>query len=355
MLGIRQNDNIWQVANKAFDLMDEHQITPTPKNFELWFAFCADIIPDLTRKMAEHLEKRGTISFEVGQALHEQFFGSNRLEDTMEVAGGLMERSLERIQKMVAAANVGASRYGKSLEKISAQISETHNPDELKTIIGSVHNQTAQMVRMNGQLEKRLLASTKEIQDLRGHLKKLREEAYTDGLTQLGNRRAFDKQLENYVKDVNQNSGFLTVILTDIDHFKKFNDTYGHPLGDQVLRLVARCVQESVGDTDFAARYGGEEFVVLLPGSTLAQAIKVAEKIRGRVAGKTIFNRKTNQDLGQVTLSLGVAEYTIGESADHMVRRADDALYLAKREGRNCVRTQQSIPQKADPAGTPHT
>jgi len=131
--------------------------------------------------------------------------------------------------------------------------------------------------------------------------------------------------------------------MIDIDFFKKFNDTYGHQLGDQVLKLVAKTIIECVDDTDTAARYGGEEFSVVLPGNTIAQAIEKAETIRKTVAGRKVTNRTTGKVLGQVTLSVGVALFRPGETAGQLIHRADESLYFAKHNGRNRVGVETDL------------
>ncbi len=129
----------------------------------------------------------------------------------------------------------------------------------------------------------------------------------------------------------------LSLLLLDIDHFKQFNDTYGHTIGDHVLKLLATTLRESIKGQDTAARYGGEEFAVILPRTAAADACKLAENIRQRVTSKSVVNRKTGGTFGRVNVSIGVAEMRLGEPIRRFVERADQALYTAKRTGRNRV------------------
>ena len=125
--------------------------------------------------------------------------------------------------------------------------------------------------------------------------------------------------------------------MTDIDHFKTFNDTWGHLTGDQVLRLVAMSLKQNVKGQDIAARYGGEEFAVILPNTVLRSALTVADHIRRAVMSKELMKRSTGQNLGRVTISLGVATARKGDTAQSLIARADACLYAAKRNGRNRV------------------
>ena len=123
--------------------------------------------------------------------------------------------------------------------------------------------------------------------------------------------------------------------MLDIDYFKKFNDTYGHQVGDQVLKLVASTLKTGVKGGDIVARYGGEEFAIILPKTTKENAFTVAEHVRDSVSSKDIINRGTGKVLGQIRLSVGVSEYKPGESIEDLIERADKALYEAKNNGRN--------------------
>ena len=137
--------------------------------------------------------------------------------------------------------------------------------------------------------------------------------------------------------EARSNDGALSLMLTDIDHFKKFNDTYGHLTGDQVLRLVAQAVKQNVKGQDIAARYGGEEFAVILPQTPLRQALTVADHIRRAVVAKELIKRSTGENLGRVTISVGVATLHKSETTQALLERADACLYAAKRSGRNLV------------------
>jgi diguanylate cyclase len=125
--------------------------------------------------------------------------------------------------------------------------------------------------------------------------------------------------------------------MLDIDHFKSFNDNYGHLTGDQVLRLVGMSLKQSIKGQDFTARYGGEEFAVVLPNTPLRQAIIVADNIRRMVMSKELKKKSTGEILGRVTLSAGVSTIKTGEDSDALIERADACLYAAKRNGRNRV------------------
>jgi diguanylate cyclase len=193
------------------------------------------------------------------------------------------------------------------------------------------------MEESNQQLEARLASSKQEITDLQNNLETVRNESLTDPLTQLYNRKYFDDSLTQAIEEAHAKDEPLALMMTDIDHFKAFNDNYGHLTGDQVLRLVALAVKQNVKGQDTAARYGGEEFAVVLPNTVLRSAITVGDHIRRAVMTKELMKRSTGEHLGRVTVSVGVATLRKGDCIQSLIERTDSCLYAAKRHGRNRV------------------
>jgi len=207
----------------------------------------------------------------------------------------------------------------------------------IKTLIDQVISATRAMEARSKTLELQLQTSSQEVGELRERLESVRRESLTDQLTGLSNRKAFDSELQASIESSIETGEPLTLLMADIDHFKSFNDTWGHQTGDQVLRLVSNCLSENVKGRDTAARYGGEEFAVILPQTPLANAINLAEQIRGKVESKKLVKKSTGDILGVITVSIGVTQYDLNESAEDFVKRADTCLYAAKRAGRNRI------------------
>jgi diguanylate cyclase len=189
-----------------------------------------------------------------------------------------------------------------------------------------------EIIAANQKLQARLVDAEQKIQSQAEELRTQQTEARTDSLTKLANRRAFDDCLEKGMARYRKEGRPLSLLLFDVDHFKNFNDTYGHQAGDEVLRHVANTLSKTAKSTDLACRYGGEEFGLVMPNTSINQARVAAERIREAIElTKVNFEGKTLN----VTASMGVAEIAKSDDVSRLIRRSDEAIYCSKRAGRN--------------------
>jgi diguanylate cyclase len=271
------------------------------------------------------------------EQIYANFISPTRLTDKIDTVGARVMDEINQVMAMMDAASGTASNYSESLADVSNRLSSTKDRDGIRAIVESLVQTATEMKKDNHKLEQRLSQSKQEINQLQENLEVVRNESLTDPLTGLANRKYFDMSLAEALEATAERSEPLSLVMTDIDHFKSFNDTWGHLTGDQVLRLVAMSVKQNVKGQDIAARYGGEEFALVLPNTVLRSAITVADHIRRAVMSKELMKRSTGQNLGRVTISLGVATARKGDTMQSLIARADACLYAAKRNGRNRV------------------
>lgn len=171
--------------------------------------------------------------------------------------------------------------------------------------------------------------------------------ATLDALTGFNNRRQLEERIKQEVSSAKRQKRNLCAIMTDVDFFKSANDTYGHAVGDLVLKTIARVIKMQLRDYDIAGRYGGEEFSIILPYTKLSEAQMVAERLRKAVEKTKIDISKVNSDVTEknigVTISLGVAEYSTDDDENTLLQKADKALYKAKENGRNRVESYEKV------------
>jgi diguanylate cyclase len=309
----------------------------TPRNYEIWYSYATGYSPSLNQTINETLARSGTLTDTDLEQIYANFISPTRLTDKIDNVGARVMDEINQVMSMMDAATGSANTYTESLADVSNKLGNTKDRDGIRAIVESLVQTASEMKKDNHKLEERLSASKQEINQLQENLEVVRNESLTDPLTGLSNRKFFDLSLSEALDASIEHSEPLSLVMTDIDHFKTFNDTWGHLTGDQVLRLVAMSVKQNVKGQDIASRYGGEEFALVLPNTVLRSAITVADHIRRAVMSKELMKRSTGQNLGRVTISLGVATARKGDTAQTLIARADACLYAAKRNGRNRV------------------
>ncbi len=321
----------------------------SPRHFEIWYTYATGYNPSLNQMINETLSRNGTLREADIEQIYETYISPSRFTDRIDRVGSKVMDEIEQVMAMIGAAAGTASNYSENLANVSKKLSPDADDPTVRTIVESLVAATAEMQQNNQALEARLSASKQEIDQLQEHLETVRTESLTDPLTTLANRKSFDDALARAIAEARAGNEHLSLLMTDVDHFKKFNDTFGHLTGDQVLRLVAISVKQNVKGQDIAARYGGEEFAVVLPNTVLRDAMTVGDHIRCAVMAKELMKRSTGEHLGRVTISVGVAALRPDDTPQTLIERADGCLYAAKRSGRNQV-IGESDPAAASPA-----
>ena len=324
-------------ADIALGQMKALRQPATPRNYELWYAYATGHHPALNQQVNATIKAKGTISEAELIQIYESHLSPTRLSEQIEEVGSQVKGEIDQVMAMIDAAAGSANSYSESLAGMTEQLGQSKDREGLRAIVETLVQTSKKMELSNQQLEERLTASKREISELQENLEVVRTESRTDPLTQLANRKFFDVTLEKSMAEAREKGEPMSLVLTDIDHFKAFNDSFGHLTGDQVLRLVAMSMKQNVKGQDMAARYGGEEFAIILPNTVLRAANTVADHIRRAVMTKEFMKRSTGEHLGRITISAGVSMLRKDDTAQSLIERADACLYAAKRHGRNRV------------------
>ncbi|WMT88723.1 GGDEF domain-containing protein [Pelagibacterium sp. 26DY04] len=333
-------------ANAAFALLKRSQIPPFPVYFELFYTYATGANTDLNAEINAILAQ-GPLSIETASALCERFLKISDIEDKLRAISQMMSQKISDVNQAIDIAMETADSYSGSLQQASGDLEAGIDKDALKMLSSRLLQETRRMQDMNRRLEAELENSKDDISLLQRDLDEVRKESMLDPLTKIPNRKRFDEQFAIELERMESSNASLSLLVFDIDHFKAFNDTYGHLTGDQVLRLVAQVLRANLKGRDMPARFGGEEFIAILPETSLDGAISVAENIRRSVQAKELLKRSTNEKLGRITLSVGAAQWREGDTVASLIERADKYLYAAKRAGRNRVMSERDVPGAA--------
>jgi diguanylate cyclase len=327
------------IAKIALDHIAALDLPADPPSFALWYAYAAAQNPRINQQINDLLAGNAELSVAAIDRICEEHLSPLSFLPRLEKVGDDLATEVDHIVDLVEAATGSAAAYRADLTHADRELGRPVDRDAIRKIVQTLVQSTSEMEYRNSTLETALKVSKQVIEDLKKDVDRIRGESLRDPLTSLSNRSHFEQTLAQSIATLSgaaEQTSF-SMLLIDIDHFKKFNDTHGHQIGDDVLRLIAQGLKESVNGRALAARYGGEEFAVLLPDSDLDGAKVVAEDIRTAISRKVLRKRSTGETLGRVTVSIGAAEYQRPEDLDEFVHRVDRLLYAAKQTGRNVV------------------
>ncbi|MGA7807233.1 GGDEF domain-containing protein [Bradyrhizobium sp.] len=332
-----EHERTMAFADVALGQIKSLRQTAVPRNYEIWYVYATGYNPQLNKVINETLARCGKLSEADLEQVHDTYLSHIKTTDRIDKVGARVIGEIDDVMTLLTDALGMSVRYDVSLNGASQELAGAKNRDQVEAIVEILLKSTREMRDTNKALEERLTLSKSEIGNLQQSLEAMRTESLTDPLTGLGNRKYFDRMIESEVRNALAKGEPLSLLLLDIDHFKSFNDSYGHLTGDQVLRLVSMSLKQTIKGQDITARYGGEEFAVVLPDTALRQALTVADHIRRAVMAKELKKKSTGEILGRVTISVGVSMLKAGDNTDALIERADACLYAAKRNGRNRV------------------
>jgi diguanylate cyclase len=330
-----------EYVRMALPLMARHGVPPHPVNFSVWYEYVSGRNSELKQSLDRLLEDGHPFSPEIQKSLFRRFLAEGDEAAIEEMRMGIRRMLTEALSQLIES-NGQAMHYGRVLETYSGHLAKPVDLDEMRRIVNMLLTETKTMEYANTLLEEKLKSTSRELDTLRKELERSKQEANTDTLTGLANRKAFNQELGERIV-LPESVGTVSLLIADIDHFKHFNDSYGHLLGDKLLRFVSNSLKQCVRGQDLVARYGGEEFAIVLPDTALKGALAVAENIRGAIETQRLRKRDSHESISAVTVSIGVACLRPEETMDSFIQRADMALYRAKQTGRNRVVSEASL------------
>lgn len=336
-----------RIFDQLIDIFEEQEINPTPLNYYIWYQYYKGDHPKFRQEMDNALQDPFGYNDRLGRRLYDEYFADDE-------SGSDFDQAFKRlINLVIKKMNVWSDKLEKHTEDLNQYTTSLASNDidaaTLKELTHSVLNTASSMKQSSEEFQKEMMDSNDEILRLRKELIEARAETLTDELTEIGNRKAFNNAIQDLTDNTQDNPQSLVLILTDIDHFKRFNDTFGHLVGDSVLRYFANLMKKTKDDSETVCRYGGEEFAILLSHSSLEQAKERAESIRHSLEIAKLKRKDSEKTLGKITASFGIAAYQGEdiETLEEWIKRADDALYEAKSQGRNQIISAEDLAESS--------
>ena len=334
------------IAEKALHSMQEQRVPPTPNNFHVWFNYWLGEPPVLKRAIDIVIGNKRKFDAATNRGLYASYIGSKATDEAVaHQVSQQLHSVLESARQFLSTAIDENRDHMAAISDVTEQTGAGSDP---KILVQSLIDELNKAATRAAKLEANFQEKQRELDTIRDSLAKSEERARTDTLTGLANRRALDEFLRKTQIAAMEKGEPFSTLLIDVDHFKRFNDEFGHEVGDQVLKLIAKVLCERLREGDLPARYGGEELVVVLPGADLRIASEVAERIRRAVFEGQIIRRSTGEKLPGITISVGVAQFRGGEPLVDLIDRCDRALYLAKKSGRNRVQAETALEAAAE-------
>lgn len=337
---MKSHKDVYDLAGQAFQMIDRYDTPPYPGTYALWYAYVSRANENLVSTVDQMLDKGGVLSaYEIDEVckLH---LSESDMQAAQQNIGQQFENQLSSVLAMIQKSVHDSEHFAEALDQIEEGLPKSASMDNIDAIISRLMVENRRMAEHSMELNNGLRESQRQIEKLNHELEEVRSQSMRDPLTGIANRRAFDTRLAAELNASTSSGSDLCLALADIDHFKKVNDTYGHRVGDEVLKVFATIVSENIKGQDLVARYGGEEFAIILPRTDVRSAYGLIDKIRQQFARTNLIFKTSRQGLGKITASFGIASYRPGMDAKVFIEQADRKLYLAKDMGRNQVQAE---------------
>ena len=331
-----------EIFTKIIQVFEDKSITQSPLNYYVWYNFFKNKKPEFCSEMDLAINNTQGYSDRLGRRLYENFLCDDNVDEQFDQS---LKRLITNLIDKMDTWNDKVSDQTDDLSSVSENLSQDNiGQEELKNLTNMLVSTANSMKEASSEFHSEMLSSQNEITQLKKDLIEAKSEMMTDELTQVGNRKSFNNAIIELSEEAKEAPASLSLIMADIDFFKRFNDNFGHLVGDSVLRYFSNVIKKNKQPTESIFRYGGEEFGILIANSNVKSVMKRAEQIRTDIEGSNLKLKDSTKKIGTITSSFGVSTYK-GESdtIDEFIDRADKALYLAKEKGRNQVRNELEV------------
>lgn len=316
--------------------ISKHNLAATPINYTIWYEYYRSQNIALKLAIDEYINQGKIITNDLLETFFDVHISDQDAKAFKQAQSELMFL-ISRLSETTKTTDISAFNFQKSLQTYENQIDTSPMPHNPLGFIGKLINETQTMIVSLKTMRKEMDESQFQINELKKKLDQATAETLSDVLTGLANRKGLLKAFEEVLLQSKKTNASISLLMLDIDHFKKVNDTHGHLVGDKVIKFISDTLTSQIKGQDTASRFGGEEFVVLLPDTTLHNAYIIAESIRTKIEKARLRRSNNQQPLGQITISIGITHYLKDESVESFIDRADAALYESKKNGRNRV------------------
>lgn len=331
-----------EILRLALSAMAQQDVSPTPINYTLWYEYVSGKNASLKKAMDHYVQQGDPITDQIHQELYQQYIADGDRLINRKILQEF-QRVIDEVAGHVKETGGDLSLQGGKLKTLAGRLENETHLNAVRNIVDFLILATRQILASSGRLENRLSKVTSEVDALRGQMARLKAQAVTDALTGLVNRWGLEKLLQREMQLAKKAQKDLCIIMADIDNFKQINDTYGHLVGDNVIKMFASTLTDFVKGRDLVVRYGGEEFLMVLPDTPLSGAISLSGNMKAFLETMKWRRKETGKTLGKISLSFGVAKYRYDESMESLIHRADKALYYSKQNGRNRVTSEDEV------------
>lgn len=337
---IATNTQATDIVARIATTMRQMGVAGLPHNYEIFYEVCTGSNEELCqelRALGHHPRQDGL------DAISRKYFAARNGPAVVDDARDAVAAKIEEVMVLLRRERSSLEKYGVILDKTSDGLSNRNaiTSDILLKIVGIMSAATDSTIEQGRQIASSIIDKSAELERVKSTLEEYKKLADTDPLTQIWNRRAFDRAMTRIFSD-ERGKMFGALILADIDGFKAVNDRYGHPVGDRILQLVAGVIGAHASEGNFVARTGGEEFAIIAEGLSEDSVARIAETVRAAVENAPFVNQDTATDYGPITISLGICMASEARGPDDLYAKSDRALYASKVGGRNRV-TRHSL------------